>query len=248
MNTDYIQFVEEVDSTNAYLFRLQKEYDSLPHGLCIIADYQTKGKGQPGNCWEAEKGQNLLFSVLLHPERITLGNEFYLSQIVSLAIQKTLQEIVQEAVSIKWPNDIYIGSKKVCGILIENCVMGSCIASSVVGIGLNVNQLDFISDAPNPISLKQLTHKELSRKEILLKILDRILRYYDSYPDNSLTIPKQYMQVLYRKKGYYKYRVVQTNTQIEARICNIAPNGILTLEEKCGKRSDFAFKQIQFML
>lgn len=248
MNTDYIQFVEEVDSTNACLFRLQQDYADLPHGLCMIADYQTKGKGQPGNYWESEKGQNLLFSVLLYPERITLGNEFYLSQIVSLAIQKTLQEIVEETVCIKWPNDIYIGQKKVCGILIENSVMGNRIASSVVGIGLNVNQLDFQSDAPNPISLKQLTHKDLNRKDLLLKILDRILRYYDSYPDSKDSIQKNYMQVLFRQKGYYPYRIVETNTEIVAKICKIAPNGMLTLEEKCGKRSDFAFKQIQFML
>ena len=160
--------LDNVDSTNTYLSGIAS---NSPHGTCVLADRQSAGRGQRGNTWESEPGKNLTFSVLLRPDGLHASQQFRISQAVSLAITDTLDGFLPEGIEakVKWPNDIYVGNRKICGILIENTLCGAAIQHSIIGIGLNINQRDFLSDAPNPVSLYQLTRKDTCINDIYWK-------------------------------------------------------------------------------
>ena len=176
--------LKNIDSTSTEL-RRRMSAEELPHGYCILADFQTAGHGQATNHWESEDGKNLLFSLLLRPSVIPASEQFVITEIVTLAIINALQDYIRQRITIKWPNDIYVGDKKLCGILIENALCGPVIDTCIVGIGININQELFTSDAPNPISLKQLNGRDNDREEIFEEIYQNILRYYDYYADMS---------------------------------------------------------------
>ena len=154
----------ETDSTNNYL-REQSAKARLPEGSLVIADFQTAGKGQVGNSWESEAGKNLMFSILLYPDFLPANRQFLISQIASLSVKETLEKYT-DSVTVKWPNDIYWKDRKICGMLIENDLSGQYLYCSVVGIGLNINQEIFRSDAPNPVSLTQITGKTYDREDV----------------------------------------------------------------------------------
>ena len=136
----------------------------------VSAEEQTAGRGQQGNSWEAEKGKNLLFSLRIHPHTIEAAQQFILSQALALSLKRTPDDYTSDT-SIKWPNDIYWKDKKIAGILIENELTGKQITSSVLGVGLNINQTVFHSDAPNPVSLAQIIGHEEERQLILESII-----------------------------------------------------------------------------
>ena len=145
---------------------------------------QAAGHGQATNRWESEEGKNLLFSLLLRPTIIPAAEQFIITELVTLAIINVLQDYVRQQITVKWPNDIYVGDKKLCGILIENALCGPTIDTCIVGIGININQELFKSDAPNPVSLKQLNGRDNDRREILEEMHHNILNYYDYLADN----------------------------------------------------------------
>ena len=167
--------IDETDSTNRWLCNNPSLFRDNPslldnkggllsdneigNGVVVVADYQTAGRGCGTNRWESERGKNLLFSVMLHPENVPANRQFQISRAISLAIVDALGEWVGD-LSIKWPNDIYWRNGKLAGILIENSLQGSMIRDSIIGVGLNVNQRAFHSDAPNPVSMYQLTGQE----------------------------------------------------------------------------------------
>jgi len=158
-------YVKQTESTNALCWDMNRE-KALPEGFVVYTDFQSAGKGQPGNSWESAEGKNLLFSMVLHPLHVPMNELFILSELVSVAIKRAL-DMYSPDITVKWPNDIYTGDKKLAGILIENSLQGTKIKTVVVGIGLNVNQKEFVSDAPNPVSLMQIIGKRQNRKEIL---------------------------------------------------------------------------------
>ena len=166
----------ETDSTNNYL-REQSAKARLPEGSLVIADFQTAGKGQVGNSWESEAGKNLMFSILLYPDFLPANRQFLISQIASLSVKETLEKYT-DSVTVKWPNDIYWKDRKICGMLIENDLSGQHLYCSVVGIGLNINQEIFRSDAPNPVSLTQITGKTYDREDVLVCFLRIFFNYY----------------------------------------------------------------------
>lgn len=145
--------LEEVSSTNTWL---AQHADELLHLTMVTAERQTAGRGQRGNSWESEPGANLTFSLLIRPEGVPARSQFSISEATALAVTDLLA-IYGVKATVKWPNDIYVGDRKICGILIEHAVMGTSIMHSIIGAGLNVNQTRFVSDAPNPVSLLQLT-------------------------------------------------------------------------------------------
>ena len=147
---------------------------------------------QARNSWESEKGKNLTFSMLIHPEEIPANEQFRITEITSVALCETLEKCLDERVEIKWPNDIYVGDKKICGMLIENQLQGNKIKDCIIGIGLNVNQQQFLSDAPNPVSIYQLTGKETDRKELLDTFLSAFGEAY-----NRKTISSAYRERLF---------------------------------------------------
>lgn len=239
MNFEYI---EQTDSTNRLIKeRLQSEKPE--EGFLLYTDFQTAGKGQAGNSWESEAGKNLLFSLLLYPHHIKITQYFLISQITSLAIYNILSEYSDET-SIKWPNDIYWREKKIGGILIENSLFRDQIRHSIIGVGLNINQEKFFSDAPNPVSLKQITGKEQNRDDILRKLHSELLRIYKEF--SAEEIQRLYHQNLYRKEGFHPYTDSESGEQFSAKIRAVEQDGRLILEDKAGEIREFYFKEVVF--
>ena len=240
-----------IDSTSLEL-RRRMSAEELPHGYCISADFQTAGHGQATNRWESEDGKNLLFSLLLRPIIIPAAEQFVITEFVTLAIINCLQDYIRQQITIKWPNDIYVGNKKLCGILIENALCGSTIDTCIVGIGININQELFVSDAPNPVSLKQLNGRDNDRGEILEEIYQNILNYYDYLADNwqnndiKQSLHYEYMNNLYRRTGYHNYSTPE-GEHFRAEIEDIGPQGHLTLRLESGELRTFAFKEVIFI-
>jgi len=237
--------IRETNSTNNYLKELLQT-QNVDEGTVVWADFQSAGKGQRGNGWESEAGKNILFSIVLFPGFIKAGEQFILSQIVSLAVANCLQEYT-EGISIKWPNDIYWNEKKICGILLENTILEDNIGHSVAGIGININQVDFRSDAPNPVSLKQITNRDYNLEEILKTVVDNINVYYQQIKIGKTdSLIKQYKESLFRKDGYHLYNDGLSN--FLARIQDVNSSGILILKTKEGEERHFAFKEVKYII
>lgn len=236
--------LSETDSTSNYL---------AAHLLCenpeeftiVRADYQTAGKGQRGNSWEAEAGKNLLFSILLYPKGVEARRQFLLSEAIALAIKEALDQF-SSGFSIKWPNDIYWHEQKICGILLENDLLGNTIQKTVVGIGLNVNQQQFHSSAPNPVSLWQITRKEHDIHTLLKDITPRIIKNYTLLYSNegAQEISNRYHDALFRKEGTHTYR--DSAGEFKAKIECVKPEGTLVLKDEEGKERRYAFKEVQY--
>lgn len=231
-----ITHIDETDSTNRWL----REHLTGGQTPCEVvwADYQTAGRGQGTNRWESERGKNLTFSILLHPVDLPANRQFLLSMQVSLAICEALSEHIGD-LSIKWPNDIYWRNAKIAGILIENSLQGSVIRDSIVGVGLNVNQRQFMSDAPNPISLWQICEHETDREQLLkdiLAALDRLL---------GQEVRERYLAMLYRRKGFHPY--VDKNGAFMAELEDVEDDGHLLLCDDSGGRRRYAFKEVTFI-
>ena len=233
-------FIKETQSTNTLLWEMLRK-EQLPEGFVVHTDYQTAGKGQTGNSWEAESGKNLLFSMVLYPQRIPSDELFLISQIVSLAIKKALEKYSND-IEVKWPNDIYWKNKKLAGILIENSFQGNKL-KTVIGIGLNVNQKTFYSDAPNPVSLGQITGHTLNRSQVLKSICENIMELYQEL--STEFIRTEYADILYRRNGFHPYKTETEN--FNANIVAVHPDGKLELETEQGERKGFYFKEVQFV-
>lgn len=237
--------VRETDSTSNYLNRLSVE-QNLEEFTVVSAFFQTAGKGQRGNSWESEAGKNLMFSILVYPEFLDVRKQFLLSQVISLAVKEEL-DTFSEGFSIKWPNDIYWREKKICGMLIENDLMGSSIKKSIAGIGVNINQERFHSPAPNPVSLWQITGKSRDIEPILENIIFRIKDNYTSLKEGKTEVlTERYHNALFRKEGMHLYR--DSSGEFMASIVCVKPEGTLILKNEKGEEKGYAFKEVQYIL
>jgi BirA family transcriptional regulator, biotin operon repressor / biotin---[acetyl-CoA-carboxylase] ligase len=244
-NNAKIRFIlNEIDSTNNYANSLIMS-KAAEEGTVVLAYNQLSGRGQQGNRWESESGKNLLASLVLFPEFLPVTQQFQISKLVSLGICEFLSSET-ENISIKWPNDIYIGNKKICGVLIENAVKGQNLLSVVAGIGLNLNQEIFYSDAPNPVSLKQVTGKEYDIIEVACKIKSQIMDWYVKLRNgNSEEIDKAYLSRLYRLNNWANYK---TNELVfEGKITGTGEFGKLFIKRRNGEISSFLFKEVEFV-
>lgn len=185
------------DSTNAYLKELLLT-GILVDFTVVMAHEQLKGRGQMGTSWVSEPGKNLTFSVLNKSVGLEVGAQFLLNMAVSLAIYNTLFKLQVPDLKIKWPNDIMSGHSKICGILIENILSGQQIQASIIGIGLNVNQLVF-PNLPNVSSLKLLLGKTLPLEELLHKIVDNLKALLKEKINDENYLFSHYEELLFRK-------------------------------------------------
>lgn len=238
--------IQETESTNSYLWQLLAEVP-LEEGSIVSARHQSAGRGQRGNSWESEQGKNLTFSMVLYPSSIEVHEQFILSQVVSLGIKKALDKYTKD-ISIKWPNDIYWQEKKICGILIENALSESGFQHSIIGIGLNINQKHFESDAPNPVSLTEITGQEYTLATIIEEVKDYILTFYHEAEilGNRHTIQHCYTESLFRKEDFHWYS--DQEGKFEAKIKDVEPSGHLVLEDKNGTIKKYAFKEVKYLL
>lgn len=216
----------------------------LPGFTLVVADDQTKGRGQQGNSWETEKGKNLTFSLLCHPDFMPASRQFLLSQCMAVSIRQTLAHYV-EGVEVKWPNDIYVGEKKISGTLIECDLQGKSIANCIIGVGINVNQTVFRSDAPNPTSLALLTGKEHDREAVLSSLISNFQNYYEMLEKGrEEEVRKLYMQHLYRRRGMHRYADVRG--EFMAEIAEVEPTGHLCLRFENGNVVRYELKEVRF--
>ena len=242
----HILHFPELDSTNNYLLSHLHEYED--EDVVAVADSQTHGRGSGTNSWESEDGKNLTFSILIHPCDISPSRQFIISMAVSIAIRNVIADIIPDGdlCKIKWPNDIYVGDKKICGILIENSLQGGVLRNCVLGIGLNVNQTLFTSDAPNPISLKQITGKEHDRDKILNNILTAFEEVLNG-KDFVQECPKIYHSDLYRADGHF-YDFCDSGGLFKAKIDHVEESGHIILHDLLGNIRTYAFKEVQFVI
>ena len=211
-------------------------------GQVIMADFQGEGRGQRGTKWLSDTGKNLLISVYLEFDNLSAVNQSALMQYSALSICQALQSMGIPA-QIKWPNDILVHGKKICGVLIENQLHGSKIKNSVIGIGLNVNQDDF-SDL-KATSIKN----ELKAEQNRMEILGNLLQYFNQLIDVLLidlqNIKSPYLNNLYKYKTPSKFQN-STLGQFEAQIIDVNENGKLVLSYK-NEILEFDLKEIIFL-
>ena len=275
--------IEETDSTNRWL-----RESALPvtpeRGLCVVADYQTAGRGQGTNRWESQAGQNLTFSLgfglnfsrcevrgtrYVNSSRyevrgtryvnfVRAKEQFIISMAIAVSIVRTLESFLlpassvlltrknmapQQSITIKWPNDIYVGYRKVCGILIECRLQGEWVKDCIAGIGLNVNQRRFLSDAPNPTSMAIESGQDFDRDEVLRVLLEHFSQTLESWDEAA--IRSAYRSLLYRREGYWPYS--DGEGCFEARLKDVEDDGHLVLEDRAGRERRYAFKEVVFL-
>lgn len=242
-----IVHLKEVDSTNGYVMR---EAERLDAPVLVSAHTQTAGRGQRGNHWESEPGKNLTFSVLYRPEHFPAIEQFAISEAVALAIVDFLKS-EGIAAMVKWANDIYVGDRKICGILIQHALMGSEISHTVIGAGINVNQLRFVSDAPNPVSMAQLTGESYNLAYLEKKValcLERRLAEISTH-EGRKSLHDEFLRNIWRMDGnLYAYVDTSTATPFRARIKDILPDGRLILSLPDGAERRYWFKEVAFTL
>lgn len=239
-----IERLEIVDSTNNYANR-QVRANEVNEGTVFLAYEQTMGRGQQSNTWESEHGLNLLFSIVLKPVFLEIKDQYLLSKVVALGVYRALSKFVG-ALCVKWPNDIYAGNKKLGGILIENSIMNGVIMNSVVGVGINVNQTVFKSNAPNPVSLKMLTNQHYDCEQLLSEILLEIERYYLLLQKGQREIiNSDFESVLFRLKEKHYYKA--DDVIFEGEICGVNEIGQLVIRTNNGQLQEFHFKEVEFI-
>lgn len=237
-------FVEDIDSTNTYANTLLSKTNPI-EGTAIWADFQQQGRGQIGRSWESEKGQNLLFSVVLYPDFVPIPNQFLLSMAISAALLKFVKSLKIADVSIKWPNDIYIQDNKVAGILIQNQLQGKQIRSSIVGVGLNVNQSIWSAAIPNPTSLYNVLKQKFDLEVLLASCQSYMMKEYLRLKSGLDTeIYDFYHNNLYKRLVPSKF-----NTQkgiIEGHIIKVRKTGEIEIQTTEGVEC-YAFREISFL-
>ena len=238
----YIDFCE---STNTYLKENIK--DKHQNVNCVVrTGFQYKGRGQTGNFWESEKDKNLLLSCCIYPKSLLAGQQFILFKFVSLALFRVLRHYLPEKdLKIKWPNDLYYHNEKLAGVLIENTIMGDKIQNTIIGIGLNVNQMQFYSEAKNPTSLALLLKHELDVDRIEKQLLDSLAIGYSMLGNSKLDLlNNEYLTKLYRINNWHRFKI--KGREYLARIVGVDNFGFLLLDYD-GKRQSYDIKEVEYI-
>ena len=228
-------YIKATNSTNSLMKEMLAKGEWPEGERFLYTGYQTAGRGQTGNSWESEADKNLLCSIMLPPNK----NLYFLNIAVGVAIIR----LISEPLTIKWPNDIYWRDKKLAGILVENAIIGNEVKYSIAGIGLNLNQTKFVSDAPNPVSLKQITGKEYDINQWMKDLFDAIQAVLNE-PEEAIWA--DYKAHLYRREGWYPFE--DKNGTFEARISDVLPTGEIILCDRQGNQRIYEFKQIRYVL
>lgn len=238
-----IQRIDELGSSNNYAAS-QILTKRPPEGTVFVADSQVDGRGQASNKWESEPNMNLTFSILLYPDFLEITRQFEISKAMSLGVTDFLKSLTGQ-VSIKWPNDIYLSNRKVAGILIENSVRVNVISSCIVGIGLNVNQQVFTSDAPNPISLSQNTGKIYDLRQSLTDLCHDLDNRYQQLTNGEFRrIDKDYTDMLYLNGCWSLF--ADQNGDFEGQIIGVDKSGRLRIKTRSGIVKKYDFKEVIF--
>ena len=250
-NDVFVKMLDTVDSTNRYVrdeaVALWKEAGCDARMVAVVANTQTAGRGQRGNVWLSQSGSNLLLSLLIRSgEALAVTNQFCLSQTIALALHRAMKHFGIETL-LKWPNDIYVGNRKLAGVLVELDFSASCIEQAIIGVGLNINQENFPSMDRVPVSMKMLLGKECSRSEVLAVILDEFDRLYEELLCGNMDmLATEYRRLLlgYGERRHYR----DANGGFYAVIEGVEFTGQLLLRRDDGVLVSYCFKEVEQLL
>jgi BirA family biotin operon repressor/biotin-[acetyl-CoA-carboxylase] ligase len=236
--------LDAIDSTNDYLKDLVRK-QSLENYSVVTAELQTKGKGQRGSAWSSEKGKNIIMSMLVRDFALSTSSMFDLNIVVSLAVLHSLIPLNIPKLAIKWPNDIMSDDKKIGGILIENCFKSDSSVDSIIGIGLNVNQLGF-ENLPQASSLALICGETIDKDALLKQIVSEIEEKIKSWKRNAQSLREMYTNLLFKKN---EKMVFQDSDLLffNGVIRGITPLGRLIIEHENGNLIDFDIKQVKMI-
>ena len=238
--------LDEVTSTNDFL-RGYRPLGGERKLTLVTAEFQTAGRGAGTNRWESERSQNLVFSMLTHPRHIRVEEVFVLSEVLALSIRDAVADFVNEEVKIKWPNDIYCGDRKVCGMLLENDLRSGHIENCVMGVGININQTLFRSDAPNPVSLAQILGHTVEPRFVLERLVENFVHLYELTEQGQRDhLHQLYLSHLYR--WGQRHQFVDDNGRFWATILDVKPTGHLMLIDDDGATREYAFKEVEHII
>lgn len=237
--------LEKVDSTNNHAKNLLLK-EKPAEGTLIVAKEQYSGRGQMGNEWKTESGSNLTLSIILYPDFLEADKQFFLNMAISLGVKDFCETILNDEVKIKWPNDIYYHDSKLGGILIENTINGSRISSSVIGIGINVNQKKFDPSLSNPTSLYLISNEEYKLPDLVEQLCSFIEKYYLQLRQQHYNfLDKGYMVSLYRYQQTYEFK--KGDQVFKGEINGVTKDGKLLIHSG-GKELRFAFKEVEYVI
>ena len=237
---------DEINSTNVYLYDKMAENADIADTV-VVAAHQTAGRGMDKNRWESEAQKNLLFSIALNVNYLEAENQFKISQAVSVAIVDTLSQFIDnQRLFIKWPNDIYFDDKKLAGMLVQNTIEGRMMGVTIIGIGLNVNQIEFPKDLPNPISLKMISGKDYDLENLLNLLVTNIKASLESlrFEEKQHEINQKYILKSYRFGIWSEY--FYQNQVKTLKINGFDKYGRLLLCDKEGAGIVCDVKELQF--
>jgi BirA family biotin operon repressor/biotin-[acetyl-CoA-carboxylase] ligase len=238
-----IVFMPECHSTNSHALQLCQQSPSAPEGTVVITDNQTAGRGQRGNMWISDPGKNFTLSVILKPSFLLIRDQFFLTVFASLSIRDYLQEKGCTSIRIKWPNDIYVGSKKICGILIENIISGDRFSNVVIGIGLNVNQDEFSMDTATSLRQELEQWFDLpSELELLLACVEA--RYLKLRQNELESMMVEYLSLMYWRGEVHLFS--SNDKDFEGTITGLDEVGRLKVLTNSGENS-FEVKEINYI-
>lgn len=234
-----------IDSTNTFLKDLLSKMP-VDDFTTVVAKTQTSGRGQMDSEWVVESGKNLTFSVFCEFFDLDVSNHKYLNYCVSISVFKALQELKLPSLSVKWPNDILSGNNKLAGILIENSLKGSKINSSVIGIGINVNQDIFSEKLPNASSIKRIINKEIDLDVLLDNVLTKLqVNLAVLQRKEYQLLEERYLKVLYKKNVPTMFKNNQ-NILFMGKIIGVSKNGNLQIELENETIQEFGLKEVSF--
>ena len=237
-----IYYIKDTTSTND-----EVRNPKYGHLDAVWAEHQSAGRGQRGHSWHSQEGENITFSVVLTPTFLPIHEQFLLSEIVALALVRTLSEYGIEC-RIKWTNDIYAGDNKIVGILIEHALSAETIARTIVGVGLNVNQLEFPSDLPNPTSMARERGQLFDREDVIKRIVVNLQTLYNRLEQGAKAdIEREYIEAMYHLGEPYTY-AFPSGEHFVATIRGVRHSGELLLEHSDGTIHEYAFKEVEFVL
>jgi BirA family biotin operon repressor/biotin-[acetyl-CoA-carboxylase] ligase len=239
-------FLDQVPSTNTYAMDLIAKTNP-PEGTCVYTAYQSAGRGQIGRFWHSADGQNLLISYVFYPKTLKATDQFILNIVSGLAVRDMVAQYCQ-TVKIKWPNDIYVGDKKIAGILVQNVLRGTDIKATVIGIGLNINEVSFPADLPNPTSISQVTTKHHDLEE-MRNLLSAKLEYYymKMKTGNYDWLKKMYKSELYKINEVTQF-LLEGDNLMTGMIIGIDEQGKLLIQSENGIVNAYGFRELRYVI
>jgi BirA family transcriptional regulator, biotin operon repressor / biotin---[acetyl-CoA-carboxylase] ligase len=241
-----IKYLPSCHSTNDIAAQMIQSEDKVFEGTVIITDNQTAGRGQRGNTWEASGGQNLTFSLILKPNFLKASDQFQLNVAISMGVFDFLNDFIDGGLSVKWSNDIYFEDQKMGGILIENTLQGYNIGYSIIGIGLNINQIEFQNSKATSLRKITCNPQQFDLSEMLKCLLENIEKNYLRIKNNDYEPLKfRYLNNMYRFQEWHYFR--KNGQQFLGQIIGIDPTGKLAIETE-GMVLYFDFKEVEFVI